>query len=123
MDNSYRKFLLRMLSPGKATITASSTLELEKMGFECGYSALSNDKAVIIPVSGMSPEVTVKYRALKNTTLITELRCSKKTENFSPEVLLESQAHNLPEGEGELYINFEPSIDKGYAFITFVKNK
>jgi hypothetical protein len=106
-----------------ATISASSTLELENMGFECGYSRLGNDKAVIVPINGMSPEITIKYKALKNTTLITELRCSKKVENFSPEMLLESQAHDLPAGEGELYINYEPSIDKGYAFITFVQNE
>jgi FAD dependent oxidoreductase len=108
---------------GKATVSASSTLELENMDYECGYMALYNDKAVIIPIYGMSPEISVKYRAHRDTTLITELRSSRKTENFSPEVLLESQAHDLLNGEGELYINFEPSIDKGYAFITFLKNE
>lgn len=107
----------------KATIVASSTMELENMGFECGYMPLNNDKAVIIPINGMSPEISVKYKALENTTIVSELRTSKKKENFTPEVLLESQAHDLKAGEGELYINFEPSVDEGFAFIAFRKNE
>ncbi len=107
----------------KAVITTSSTLELKNMGFECGYQPLNNDKAVIIPISGISPEISAKYRAYMDTTLIVELWTSKKAENFSPEVLLESQVHDILNGEGELYINFEPVVDEGYAFITFRKNE
>lgn len=107
----------------KAEITASSTMELENMGFECGYQLLDRDKAVIVPINGISPEISVKYKAHRDTTLIVELRTSTKMENYSPEVLLESQAFDLPTGEGELYVNFEPSIDKGFAFITFPKNE
>jgi len=107
---------------GKAEITTSSELELESMGFECGYQQLERDKAVIVPLNGMSPEISIKYKACRDTTLIVELRNSRKAGNFSPEVLLESQAHDIANGEGELYINFEPTVDKGYVFITFCKN-
>ena len=108
---------------GQAEITVSSTLEPGSIGFECGYQPLYSDTAVLVPVNGMSPEVSVKYKAYRDTTMIVELRCSSKIENFTPEVLLESQAHNILNGEGELYINFEPTIDKGFVFITFLKNE
>lgn len=107
----------------KAEITASSTMELQIMGFESGYLPLDRDKAVIVPVNGISPEISVKYKAHRDTTLIVELRTSAKMENYLPEILLESQAHNILTGEGELYINFEPSADKAFAFITFLKNE
>lgn len=109
----------------RAQIKSSSSLLFEK--FESKnilFKPLTIAAAQMLPlIPGKVPVITVPVKAKSNTVLKAELRISSITGNFTPDITLAAKEIQLTEGEQELQINFETSIEASqYVFITFLIN-
>jgi hypothetical protein len=88
------------------------------------FKPLTTAAAQMLPLlPGKVPVITVPVKATSNTVLKAELRISSITGNFTPDITLAAKEIQLTEGEQEVQINFETSVNASqYAFVTFLVN-
>jgi hypothetical protein len=65
----------------------------------------------------------VKVLTMEKTTLSVQLRSSSKAFNYTPDVILETIIFDLAEGEQEIEVNFQSTLNENqYGFVTFMAN-
>lgn len=108
----------------KAAINVSSEFQLESLPFDGYWQKLEFSMAQMIPIlGGKIPSIQIKVKAEKNTVLYVSLRISQKTENFTPEVILEKQEIHITGGESLYTFSFSSEIkDTQYVFVTLQSN-
>ncbi|MBV4360365.1 FAD-dependent oxidoreductase [Pinibacter aurantiacus] len=109
----------------RAQIKSSSSLLFKN--FESKnilFKPLTIAAAQMLPLlPGKVPVITVPVKAKSNTVLKAELRISSITGNFTPDITLAAKEIQLTEGEQEVQINFETSVNTSqYAFVIFLIN-
>ncbi len=108
----------------EASITTSSTLQLSKVPFNGDWFPLNISAAQMLPlVANQNYAIEVLVKATEETTLEVQLRTSEKTENYTPELILETQTFNLKKGEQNITISFSNGVpQQQYGFVTFLLN-
>jgi hypothetical protein len=109
----------------QASISASSVWEFN--GFDAidiQWKPLLIAAAQLLPIpSGKCPSFKITVKAVRNTTLMVELRKSSRIGNFTPDVLLTSQTFDLNEGKQILELTFDLTlVDPAYVFLVFKDN-
>lgn len=106
-----------------ASVTASSTLELNKLRADF-TQVLDISTAQMLPLRrGKIPTITFYAKALRDTVLEVELRISSKIGNYTPDVTLDKQAITLQAGEQSFSLSFNSEMPKdAYAFVILHKN-
>ncbi|MCH6235582.1 FAD-dependent oxidoreductase [Cognataquiflexum rubidum] len=109
----------------EAKITSSSELEFSGLPFDGPWYPLDFSMAQMIPIqSGVVPEMKIQVKSAVNSKLAVELRVSEKTENYTPEVILEHLEIDIEPGENFYSFSFQQhsiSVPQ-YVFVTFVAN-
>ncbi|GAL80625.1 hypothetical protein JCM19274_1251 [Algibacter lectus] len=108
----------------QAKLTSSSTLSISEIPFNGNWFNLSISAAQMLPLeANKNYKVRVLVKAEEKTDLKVELRTSIKPENYTPEVILESQLFNLEQGEHYIDVEFSNTLESNqYGFITFLSN-
>lgn len=109
----------------QASISTSSVWEFN--GFDAidvQWKPLLIAAAQLLPIpSGRCPSFKITVKAVRNTTLMVELRKSSRIGNFTPDMLLISQTFDLKEGEQVLELTFDLMlVDPAYVFLVFKDN-
>ncbi len=110
---------------GKAEITASSHLILDKLPANGETLPLDRARAIMIPVpAGPMPIVTLRVDANTSTNLLAELRGSSVLGNFTPDVTVGREFYRLERGPNqELRLVFDKDIAKPqYVFVCLHEN-
>ncbi|MDO7135843.1 FAD-dependent oxidoreductase [Algibacter lectus] len=109
----------------QAKLTSSSTLSISEIPFNGNWFNLSISAAQMLPLkANKNYKVRVLVSAEEKTDLKVELRTSIKPENYTPEVILESQLFNLEQGEQYIDVEFSNTLENNqYGFITFLSNE
>ena len=107
-----------------AQIISSSELEFKGLPFDGPWHSLDFSIAQMIPINaGVVPEMKIQVKSAVKSKLSIELRISEKTENYTPEVILEHIEIDIEPGENFYSFSFKHSIPFAqYAFVTFVAN-
>ncbi len=107
----------------EASVAASSTLSLENLGGSAGYSKLSESSALLFPIEGRLPEMSVKVRCQEKTSLEIQLRASSRPGNFTPDETIATKVVELEEGEQTLDFAFDyAATESRYVFVCFMRN-
>lgn len=108
----------------QAKLTSSSILSISEIPFNGNWFNLSISAAQMLPLkANKNYKVRVLVKAEEKAELKVELRTSIKSENYTPEVILESQLFNLEQGEEYIDVEFSNTLDNNqYGFITFLSN-
>jgi hypothetical protein len=108
----------------KATITASSSLQLGELPGSDHWAAIEHSVAQMLPVHLEMPAMTVSVEASQHTTLNVELRKSSKAFNHTPDVTLEMRSYALAPGKQEILLDWTENFEEEcYAFVCFIKNE
>ncbi|MWW25299.1 FAD-dependent oxidoreductase [Algibacter lectus] len=109
----------------QAKLTSSSTLSISEIPFNGNWFNLSISAAQMLPLKvNKNYKVRVLVKAEEKTDLKVELKTSIKPENYTPEVILESQLFNLEQGEQYIDVEFSNTLENNqYGFITFLSNE
>jgi hypothetical protein len=108
----------------KATITASSSLQLGELPGSDHWAAIEHSVAQMLPVHLKMPAMTVSVEASQHTTLNVELRKSSKAFNHTPDVTLEMRSYALASGKQEILLDWTENFEEEcYAFVCFIKNE
>jgi hypothetical protein len=106
----------------KATITASSSLQLGELPGSDHWAAIEHSVAQMLPISGKMPAMTVCVEASQHTTLNVELRKSSKAFNHTPDVTLEMRSYALAPGKQEILLDWT-EISKRNVMLLCVLSK
>ncbi|APZ45555.1 FAD-binding dehydrogenase [Polaribacter reichenbachii] len=108
-----------------ADVKASSSLSLSEIPFDGDWFQLSISSAQMLPLkANQNYSFKVKVKATEATTLKVELRTSEKAENYTPEVIIETQAFDLQKGQQFIEVSFSKRLEKNqYGFVTFLSNE
>jgi hypothetical protein len=108
----------------KAKIESSSSLKLSKIIADGEWMNLGTAAAQLLPLkANQKYKFKVLANVLEATNIEIQLRTSIKSENYCPELILESQISSLEKGEQEIEFEFETTISEDqYAFVTFLSN-
>jgi hypothetical protein len=108
-----------------AQITASNELKLDGLPADGSWESLTYSTAQLLPLQAkVNYSMTLTVKAEQATTLDIALRTSLNPYNHTPEKILETQQLQLEEGEQEIEIYFEHSLDQEqYAFVGLMKNE
>ncbi|WP_298474235.1 FAD-dependent oxidoreductase [uncultured Maribacter sp.] len=108
----------------KAIISASSELQLSQIPFNGDWLPLTTSSAQLLPlISNEKYTFKIKVKAEEKTTITAQLRTSEKTNNYTPEVILETKEISLNKGEQYCTISFDAVLpNEQYGFITFLAN-
>lgn len=109
----------------RAKIDSSSTLQLSRIPFDGPWNILDFSVAQLLSLEKDIPYCfEVQIETVKPTTLIVELRCAEKIENYTPDTIVERQSIDVKSGKQAVKIQFTKGIPQNqYAFITFLKNE
>ena len=109
----------------QAKLTSSSTLSISEIPFNGNWFNLSISAAQMLPLkANKNYKVRILVQVEEKTDLKVELRTSIKPENYTPEVILESQLFNLEQGEHYIDVEFSNTLESNqYGFITFLSNE
>jgi hypothetical protein len=108
----------------KATITASSSLQLGELPGSDHWAAIEHSVAQMLPVHLKMPAMTVSVEASQHTTLNVELRKSSKAFNHTPDATLEMRSYALAPGKQEILLDWTENFEEEcYAFVCFIKNE
>ena len=109
----------------EATITSSSNLNLSEIPFDGEWTNLATSAAQLLPfIANENYKFKVQVIADEDTRIEVQLRTSKRSKNYTPEVIIEKQIINLKKGEQEVEFEFVGSVTKNkYAFVTFMSNE
>ncbi len=104
-----------------AQITASSEMILDQIPFDGDWLDLDIAAGQLLPLKKNTQySFEISANAQIATTIEAELRCSSKTHNFTPDVLIEKQTISLDVGIQQVTINFKNTLDNDqYAFLIF----
>lgn len=107
-----------------AQIKSSSELEFSGLPFDGPWYLMDYSMAQMISIqSGIVPGMKIQVKSAVKSKLAIELRVSEKTENYTPEVILEKFEIDIEPGENFYSFSFQHSIPvPQYAFVTFVAN-
>src|SRR5699024_5427710 len=107
-----------------AQITASNELKLEGLPADGFWKSLTYSTAQLLPLQAeVNYSLTLVVKAEQATTLDIALRTSLDPQNHTPEKVLETQQFQLEDGEQEIEIHFEHTLDQEqYGFICLMKN-
>jgi hypothetical protein len=103
-----------------ATVSASSTCQLNRLISNNQIQPLSEAMAIMLPVqSGPLPEITFILDSAEPTDLLAELRISSKPDNHTPDATLESIRIPVGKGNGQkVTLRFNTPVDQPrYVFI------
>ncbi|MCL6260842.1 FAD-dependent oxidoreductase [Aquiflexum sp. TKW24L] len=108
----------------EAKIVSSSELEFKGLPFDGPWYPMEYSIAQMIPIhSGVVPELKIQVKSDAKSKLKIELGVSDKTENYTPEVILEHLEIDVEPGEHFYSFSFQPSIPTPqYAFVIFEAN-
>jgi hypothetical protein len=106
----------------KATITASSSLQLGELPGSDHWAAIEHSVAQMLPVHLKMPAMTVSVEASQHTTLNVELRKSSKAFNHTPDVTLEMRSYALAPGKQEILLDWT-KISKRNVMLLCVLSK
>ena len=108
-----------------ASLSSSSTLELDKINTSITWKALKENMAQMLPLaSGETYKFIVKVKALADTSLTILLKGCSDKKHFTPDVNVESQTFDLKQGEQVITFIPNQEIDKdGYKYLCFMKNE
>lgn len=109
----------------EATVTASSELEISKIPFNGKWMPLTTASAQLLPlIKKEKYTFKINVKAEEKTSLIAQLRTSDKINNYTPEIILETQEINLSKGEQLITISFDATMPNDqYGFVTFLVNE
>ena len=107
-----------------ATISASSTFDLNQLATCDAKVDLESSRAMLLPLAmGRVPAVTFVVEAGRSTVLETELRVAGKSGNFTPDVMLAKQCFQLEPGRHEVRLEFGVTLEQPqYAFFCLLRN-
>lgn len=108
-----------------ATITASSELQLIELKKSDIKKPITSSVAQMLPYKkGLLPAIGFLAEAIVDTVLDIELRVSLKTNNHTPEIIVEKQTIALQKGTGTYTIQFTTTLEnEAYVYVTFLKNE
>lgn len=108
----------------QAFITASSTLELAEIPFDGEWYRIEFSVAQLLPLQSETRYVVeVEVEADEATTLIAELKYSRKIQNFTPDFTAGRSDIELCSGKQRVAVSFDSVLAADqYAFIVFRKN-
>ncbi len=108
-----------------ASIEASSILKLSEIPSSKNWFTLQTSTAQLLPFKAHQTYLfKLQVKASQVTTLEVQLRTSKKSKNYTPEVILETQKIELKPGEQTIEIVFKATTKEDqYAFVTFMSNE
>lgn len=107
-----------------AQITASSNLQLSGLAPCDSWQCLDASWAMLLPLAaGPCPRFSFEVEASGDTVLQAQLRRSLKSQNFTPEVIIETIRCEIPQGRSVISIAFEHMVpEELYHFITLCEN-
>jgi hypothetical protein len=107
-----------------ATIKASSILQLHEIAASDTWYKLHYPVAQMLPLKqDVQYSFEVAVEAAEVTSLEVELRCARKTYNYTPDVIIESLTIPLTKGKQNVQLPFSKSLsNEQYGFVTFLKN-
>lgn len=105
----------------RATITASSSLELDSLDGADLWRPLGISAAQILPLKRDTQyEFGARVRSSKRATLTVQLRTSVQRQNYTPDIVLETLSFDIKPGVQDIAIVFrETLVVDQYAFICF----
>ena len=113
-----------------ASISASSSLKLRGLpsarnNGKVLWRELTVSAAQLMPLrKGTRYQFQATVKAVQKTSLIVELRSSLKTENYTPDNIIERLTFDLNEGEHNLDIRFSEEFPNDqYGMLCFLKNE
>jgi FAD dependent oxidoreductase len=106
-------------------ISTSSIFKLDGLTGNGDWFNLGIGVAQLLPLEANTKYIyTFSFSAEKSTTIQAELRLSGRKGSYTPDVILESKAIDLAQGEQEVSFSFDAVLDeKQYAFITVLSNE
>lgn len=106
-----------------AIISASSELSLKSLPHNGGWKVLSQSYAQLLPLNAnQQTTITVPINVSRTTKLKVEIRKSEKTENHTPEILLEEFTFSLNEHDSKVDIPLQQGETGQYVFVCFMEN-
>jgi hypothetical protein len=107
-----------------ATVTASSTLMLDRLPSSGETTVLDKPMALLLPLNvGPAPTITIVVTASEATTLRAELWIASHEGNTTPDILLDSIDVALAQGSTATEITFNVPLPRStYAFVTLQTN-
>ncbi|MDR2916131.1 MAG: FAD-dependent oxidoreductase [Tannerella sp.] len=108
----------------QAAISTSSFLNLSELSFDGEWLPLDFSSAQMLPVeAGKKYCFEVELDVEEKTTLVTELRCSSKPTNYTPDVIVEKMEIALEPGVQRVNLSFSKGVSGDqYGFLIFLKN-
>ncbi len=113
------------LSLPKAKIEASSTYQLTELPSNGEWATLKEGFCQLLPLKAATNYgFGIEVKASKASTLNIELRKSSTFGNYTPDKTVETIEIIIPEGEQQLDISFEKTLEADqYAFVTLLPNQ
>lgn len=107
-----------------ARVLSSSEFELGSLPFNGPWKKLDFSMAQMLPVmSGPMPGMKIQVKSAVNTSLLVELRISKSSTNYTPELVLDQIQLEIIPGDHFYSFAFNVEIPKEqYVYITLVSN-
>lgn len=107
-----------------ARIEGSSQLVLSQIPFDGQWLALDSSAGQLLPLKkDTAYSFEILLDAESSTTVEVELQISSKIQNYTPDVLIETQVVALEMGEQKVTVSFKKTLKEDqYAFIIFRKN-
>ncbi len=107
-----------------ANISVSSEMVIDQIPFDGGWLNLNTGAGQVLPLKKDTPySFELLVDAQVPTTFSSELRCSSKIFNYTPEVLIEKQDVILKQGIQKIVITFTTPLNEDhYAFLIFSAN-
>lgn len=117
IDNKVNKCL-------SANIEVSSTYKPTHFSGNGNFMCLKESMALLTPILDTTlPIVEFSYSTTKDTSINVFLMKSKKPENYTPKITIESQVLSLKNGKNIGSVEFKSNIESGFIFIVFEKNE
>lgn len=108
----------------KATFNASSTLKFQGFDHNGSWRKLNYGMAQMIPCRNAIPNIQVKVKCDKPTTVHAELRISSKPMNHTPDTTLQAFSFELAEGVHTVELSYGGEIEgPRYVFVTLLRNE
>jgi hypothetical protein len=109
------------------SVTASSTFELSELPADGPPKVLTRSLAQMIPLpAGGVPNFSVTVQAVEDTTLVVQLRGSKKAYNYTPEVILAEREYMVTARQSTnitIDLTGVSNPHTQYVFLCFMENE
>jgi hypothetical protein len=108
-----------------ATITASSTLQLNGLAAGNEWNTLTFSTAQLLPLEAATLYTfCFEVEALEDTILEMQLKVPSENNHFTPDVTLQAETYTLKSGNHKIeFIIQTPLAEKQYAFVCLMKNE